>query len=86
VPVAEKVAVLLAVLVLPKVTMPGPLTLLHVSVSGPGKPSSVTVASRMRPVLAGRLMVGAVGLVMVTLGATSLSAMVTVALLDTPRL
>src|SRR5512132_4587350 len=50
VPDAEKLAVVSTALALPKLTVPGPLTLLHVVVTAPGglgRPSSVTVPSRL---------------------------------------
>ena len=49
-PAAEKVAVVSTAFGLPKVTVPGPLTLLQVGVVAPGglgRPSSVTVPSRL---------------------------------------
>src|SRR6185436_15384047 len=49
-PAAEKLAVVLSVAALPKVTVPGPLTLLQVKVSaagGLGSPSSEAVPARL---------------------------------------
>ena len=56
VPAVENVAVVLSALRFAKVTVPGPLNLLHVVWSVPfGKPSSVTAPERLAP--AGSVMV-----------------------------